>query len=418
MEVGVMSDPYDLSTFESVQVFSITQHDTWQDVTVDFRNTAMSGTGKHIAFRQVGIHSSDMAMWIDNLIVYQADECDAPSALTAYDLTSTSATVAFEPSASASSQWEYVVCDVNAAPNSQTPTPVSYTFFDLSNLIPGQSYDVYVRTVCGSNSHSEWSEPLTITTDCGIISQLPYTETFDTYGTNSESAFPNCWRRILTPASYSYYPIVSSEVSASGVGSLTFLSNSFRDGWAITPAIALDLDSIQLEFKYYQVVNAVPGWDTMFVGVMNNPYDEASFVPVDTVTLQNWGVWEPHSVLFDTYSGNGKYVAFRYHCPAYLGQVFIDDVVFSLRPDVGIPELDIDQFLNLYPNPTTGKCIVRNEQDLIEQLEVYDMYGKRLEQHFVHDYQTIVDLSTRASGVYFVRVTTEQGTVTKRLIKR
>ena len=93
-------------------------------------------------------------------------------------------------------------------------------------------------------------------------------------------------------------------------------------------------------------------------------------------------------------------------------------MVFSVRPDVGVPERAIDQLLYLYPNPTTGKCIVRNEQDLIKQLEVYDMYGKRLEQHFVYDYQTVIDISARASGVYFVRVTTEYGTVTKRVVKR
>ena len=419
MEVGVMSDPYDLSTFESVQVFSIAQHDTWQDVTVDFHNTAMTGTNRHIAFRQVGIHSSNMAMWIDDIVIYQASDCEAPSALTATTVSSSTATVTFIPR-DLHSQWEYVVCDENTSPNSQTPTSISNTDFALSNLTQGQTYRVFVRTVCGTGYYSEWSEPLTFTTDCGIISQLPYTETFDTYGTDSESAFPDCWRRSLSSASYSYYPIVSSEVSASGVGSLLFFANSYSDDWAITPAIApnLSFDSIQLDFSYYQSIDAVPGWDTILVGIMNSPYDEASFVPVDTVTLQNWGVWEPHSVLFDNYNGDGRYVAFRYHCPAYLGKVFIDDVVFSVRPDVGIPERDIDQLLHLYPNPTTGKCIVRNEQDLIEQLEVYDMYGKRLEQHLVRDYQTVIDLSTRASGVYFVRVTTEQGTVTKRVVKR
>ena len=420
MEVGVMSDPYDLSTFESVQVISIAHFDTWQDVTVDFRNTAMTGTNRHIAFRQVGLHSSNMAMWLDDLIVYQADECDAPSALTAHDLTSTSATISFEPSQSSASQWEYVACAPGVSPSTQTPVSTANTSFIVDNLNPGQTYRIYVRTICGSNSHSGWSEPLEITPDCGIISQLPYTETFDTYGTDSETAFPDCWRRILTPASYSYYPIVSSEVSASGVGSMLFLANSFSDDWAITSAFApnLSFDSIQLDFSYFQEAGAIPGWDTMFIGVMSSPYNAASFVPVDTITLQSWGVWEPHSVLLDRYNGDGRYVAFRYHCPAYLGKVFIDDVVFSVRPDVGVSERDIDQLLHLYPNPTTGKCIVRNEQNLIEQLEVYDMYGKRLEQHFVRDYQTDIDLSARASGVYFVRVTTEQGTVTKRVVKR
>ena len=420
MEVGVMSDPYDLSTFESVQVFSIAQYDTWQDVTVDFRNTAMTGTNRHIAFRQVGLHSSNMAMWLDDLIVYQADDCDAPSALTAHDLTSTSATISFEPSHSSASQWEYVACAPGVSPNTQTPVATASTSFVVDDLTPGQTYRIFVRTVCGSNSHSEWSEPLEITPDCGIISQLPYTETFDNYGTDSETAFPDCWRRILTPASYSYYPIVSSEVSASGVGSMLFLANSFSDDWAITPAFApnLSFDSIQLDFSYFQSAGAVPGWDTMFIGVMSSPYDAASFVPVDTITLQSWGVWEPHSVLLDHYNGDGRYVAFRYHCPAYLGKVFIDDVVFSVRPDVGVPERDIDQLLHLYPNPTTGKCIVRNEQCMMERIEVYDVYGKLLDVVQINDYQTDIDLSSLASGIYFVRVTSEQGTVTKRVIKR
>ena len=42
----------------------------------------------------------------------------------------------------------------------------------------------------------------------------------------------------------------------------------------------------------------------------------------------------------------------------------------------------------------------------------------QLEQHFTHDYQTVIDLSARASGVYFVRVTTQEGTITKRVVKR
>ena len=361
-----------------------------------------------------------MAMWFDDLVVYQADDCDAPSALTAHDLTSTSATISFEPSHSSASQWEYVACAPGVSPNTQTPVATASTSFVVDNLTPGQTYRIFVRTVCGSDGHSGWSEPLEITPDCGIISQLPYTETFDTYGTNSETSFPDCWRRILTPASYSYYPIVSSEVSASGVGSMLFLANSFSDDWAITPAFAPDLsfDSIQLDFKCYQITGAVPGWDTLIVGVLNSPYDAATFVPVDTITLQNWGVWEPHSVLFDNYNGDGRYVAFRYHCPAYLGKVFIDDVVFSERDDVGIPAHNLNQLLHLYPNPTNGKCTIRSEEYAIENVEVYDVFGKRLEQHFVRDYQTVIDLSTRASGVYFVRVTTEQGTVTKRVVKR
>lgn len=387
---------------------------------MDFRNTAMTGTNRHIAFRQVGCHSPNMAMWIDNIMVYQAPECDVPANLTAYNLTPTSATISFEPSQSSSSQWEYVVCTPEVFPDTQVPVICSNTTFDLNSLISGQTYHVYVRTVCGTNSHSEWSEPLEITTDCGIIDQLPYTEHFSTYGFDDELAFPNCWRRLLSSASYSYYPIVASEVSVTGDGSLMFFANSFSDDWAIAPAFdsGLSFDSIQLDFNYYQSVEAIPGWDTLIIGVMTSPYESASFVPVDTITLQNWGVWEPHTVRFDNYHGDGRYVTFRYHCPAYLGKVYVDDVVFSVASDVGVTHHNLDYMLKVYPNPTTGKCTIRSEEFTIRNVELYDVFGKRLKFLQVNDYQIDIDLSAHANGIYFVRVSTEGGVVTKRVVKR
>ena len=198
-----------------------------------------------------------------------------------------------------------------------------------------------------------------------------------------------------------------------------FFSNSFSDGWAIAPALAqeINLDSIQLEFKYYQDINAVPGWDTMLVGVMSSPYDETTFTPVDTITLQACGIWESHFVIFDIYPGIGRYVVFRYHCPAYLGQVFIDNVVISKR-QVGVTEYELGTYLHIYPNPATGKCTIRNEQYVMERIEMYDVFEKQLNILQTNDYQIDIDLSSYAPGIYFLRVVTEQGMVTKRVVKR
>ena len=54
----------------------------------------------------------------------------------------------------------------------------------------------------------------------------------------------------------------------------------------------------------------------------------------------------------------------------------------------------------------------------MERIEVYDVYGKLLEVLQINEYQTDINLSSRASGIYFVRVITEQGMVTKRVVKR
>ncbi|MGB2283131.1 MAG: T9SS type A sorting domain-containing protein [Flavobacteriaceae bacterium] len=72
---------------------------------------------------------------------------------------------------------------------------------------------------------------------------------------------------------------------------------------------------------------------------------------------------------------------------------------------------NIDIFL--YPNPTTG--LVRTNQDLIEQIRVYDLTGKQL----IRSEDSSVDLSTFKNGVYLLQLyrSDTKDWVTKRLVK-
>ena len=54
-------------------------------------------------------------------------------------------------------------------------------------------------------------------------------------------------------------------------------------------------------------------------------------------------------------------------------------------------------------------------------MEVFDVYGKLIrtvETVYTPSLQTQINVSGLATGVYFVRVTTEQGAVTKSFVKR
>ena len=67
----------------------------------------------------------------------------------------------------------------------------------------------------------------------------------------------------------------------------------------------------------------------------------------------------------------------------------------------------------LYPNPTTG--LVRTNQDLIEQIRVYDLTGKQL----IRSEDSSVNLSAFKNGVYFLQLyrSDTNNWVTKRIIK-
>ena len=51
-------------------------------------------------------------------------------------------------------------------------------------------------------------------------------------------------------------------------------------------------------------------------------------------------------------------------------------------------------------------------------VEVIDVYGKLIQTLNVTDNPTSINVSNLASGMYFVRVTTEEGVATKSFVKK
>jgi len=75
--------------------------------------------------------------------------------------------------------------------------------------------------------------------------------------------------------------------------------------------------------------------------------------------------------------------------------------------------------VTLYPNPAREYVDIRVSENLnVTTMEVYDVYGKLVNTMNVIDNPTRINVSGLADGMYFVRVTTDQGVVTKTFVKR
>ena len=86
--------------------------------------------------------------------------------------------------------------------------------------------------------------------------------------------------------------------------------------------------------------------------------------------------------------------------------------------NVGI-ENWLDNSVTLYPNPAKEYIDIRVDGDLnVTMMEVYDVYGKLLNTVNVTENPTRINVSGLADGMYFVRVNTEAGSVTKTFVKR
>jgi len=84
--------------------------------------------------------------------------------------------------------------------------------------------------------------------------------------------------------------------------------------------------------------------------------------------------------------------------------------------------------ITIYPNPTTGELKIENGKLKIENVEIYDVFGRKAPLSppkggkrsfpFGEGWDGAFDISHLPSGVYFVKITTDNGIVTKKIVKQ
>ena len=74
--------------------------------------------------------------------------------------------------------------------------------------------------------------------------------------------------------------------------------------------------------------------------------------------------------------------------------------------------------VRIFPNPNSGQFTMNNEQLIMNSVQVYDVYGKLLKTVEVNANTVELDVRELASGMYFVRISTEKGVVTKSFVKK
>ena len=99
----------------------------------------------------------------------------------------------------------------------------------------------------------------------------------------------------------------------------------------------------------------------------------------------------------------------------------VSDMPTAIEP-VATPEIND---ISIYPNPTTGELRIKNYElgiknyELgIDNVEVFDIYGIKQLSIFNFQFSTQIDISHLPAGIYFVRITTEKGVITKKIVKR
>jgi len=95
-------------------------------------------------------------------------------------------------------------------------------------------------------------------------------------------------------------------------------------------------------------------------------------------------------------------------------------LVANFENHAGMVEVRDATSLQLYPNPTTGELRIRNEDLEIRNVEIFDVFGRKLSSHHLISSSShyLINISHLNSGLYFLKITTGKGMVVKKVIKQ
>lgn len=197
--------------------------------------------------------------------------------------------------------------------------------YQFAGLEPGHPYQFKIEAVCGTNSAFS---VLSATTDCAPISQLPYEERFDLWGTGYNT-LPNCWKG--TSGYNTSYPYITGATSYTGAGSLFLSADANTYSIAALPEYEGNINQTMLSFEAKAQHD-----DLLIIGMMNDPNDQSTFVPIASQNISTR--WSTYEVPINGYSGNGTYLVVAAGHQNSLSEIYLDNLTLEnmpscLRPD-------------------------------------------------------------------------------------
>ena len=261
---------------------------------------------------------------VDNVTVAKNNSCLHPYAGSIINVTDVTATFSFADSVDVGS-YEIAWATANDVLLATSTNIVSDTTGIITELEPNTVYYAWVRAICGGD-YSNWEELGEFRTLCSVVDSLPYSENFESYNTGTSGTMNPCWTKGTT--STTAYPYVTS---TGGSNRLYFYSSSSYYSYAALPMFSAPLNTLQISFDLLRYKSTTVYASDIIVGVMGNPHDITTFVPVDTIVPNiPMNATESYEVSFESYVGEG--------CIAFVSPVsvtdysYIDNVVVSEIP--------------------------------------------------------------------------------------
>ena len=430
--VGVMTDPTNASTFEQVESVSVSTKE-YTEYTVDF--SGYTGSGMYIAFKLNPAYSSYSYTYfsIDDITIESTLSCLTPTMLEASIEDEQSAVLNWTPTSNETA-WNLQYKKASENEWGETFT-VEQTTYTLSALERATTYEARVQANCGENDQSDWTESISFTTDCGILTvddQHPFYEDF-----NSAVFPPTCWQKVNfgeMGETNGWQVNINNNLDNQGAVSSDFKGET----WLFLPHMHIEGNAtLSFDNLFTSGNNNVP-CSVMLSTTQNMNVEDiktegfiaANFTQIWIADENNLPATKTNETInLSNYSGQDVYIAFRYegnnsnsqivwyidNVHVYVGEIFTKDIaaysgdggyylIASPTGEVN-PENVTNMLSNSYDLYRFNQSALANDQGVTLEWENYKQEGENyhfnLEPGKGYLYANDHDVTLRFTGVAY-----------------
>lgn len=284
------------------------------------------------------------------------------------------------------------------------------------------TYVVAVAAVNAAGSSDPASISISVSECTSLVNDFPWEEGFE--------AGIGCWTAVDWDGdTYNWLDTYTeNDFDASSFvysGSAAALSHSFQnydhqgnrilapltpDNWLISPAIALPATGVYELSWYAAGANPQYGDENYAVYVGSSNTVESMLNSTALLEETTPYEYERRSVSLANYAGQTIYVAFRHYNCTDMFAMGLDDI--SIAPLGGIENAN-EANIAIYPNPVRDMLTVNGEN--VKNVEIIDVNGRVV---LNSNRAGQIDMSELSDGVYMVRVMSENGVSTKKIVKK
>ena len=315
LQVGAMEDDGTFTPIDTLTI-PVSIHSLF-----DINLNNYTGTSRRIALRNTyGTNNTYSYVYIDDIYVDYIPTCPHVTNLVVDSVTESSATLSWT---AGGEEMEWSVSGSNGFFATTTTPGITVT-----GLAANSPYTFEVRALCGvDDSSRNWT--IDVRTACEQYMALPYFENFDGYTTSTTAAtgihIP-CWNELMTGSSTyqgaSYQPQVYYSTSYPHSGD--YCLRLYGMGYTSLQQLPVEANQVSMGFWARRTST---NYD-LIVGIMSDPSDATTFDTIEQITFASTTATEYHEIDFSSYTGTGRYIAFRnvYGTNNTYSYIYLDDI--------------------------------------------------------------------------------------------